>query len=610
MKQKRGYFKRIWGKGSGIQRKVILVYLATSVLPIILISLLAFYFYYREILNEALTLVEENSNRNELLVNERLENYREKLYEIITDNDIIKSSEMINVNDGNASFAGRRELQTELKDYIYSLNRIRSITFIAEKGEYVSVFQGFGSITDIVLSQEDVREDIYSQIDGSQGISYITGINLAAGGNRSDYVILMGIPVHNLHTNEKAGIMIMALDDSVLDFDSKQNSNASDSSIETGVTTLITDGNDKILAAEEEECIGSEYRNYLPLKFPNKKNLHELRNEFEGMDWQIINIIDMDIYLKNIYAFAKVIVAITICITLIFFLLLYLISGKYINTVKKIARGISQYSGTAGENLQVDVDEKDELYLIARQFNKMIQRVNHLVSTLQGKNQEIQDALVRQKHAEIKALEAQINPHFLFNTLDSINWRAIEHEEEEISNMLSSLGSLLRYSISNIESVVILEAEVCWLRKYLYLQRERFNHSFDCTFDIEEESLGFPIYKMLLQPLIENILIHGFEDIKENGMIFVQTYIQEDRKLCIRIQDNGTGIPEDKLSIIQAEISGGVPLNSRSIGISNVINRLKIYYHGEADFRIMSICGEGTEILMIIPPLAQEQGEK
>ncbi|MGB8454933.1 MAG: histidine kinase [Anaerocolumna sp.] len=257
--------------------------------------------------------------------------------------------------------------------------------------------------------------------------------------------------------------------------------------------------------------------------------------------------------------------------------------------------------GKPGEEVRVNIDSKDELYIIASQFNEMTFRVNELVDTLKRKNDEIKEAVNRRKHAEIKALEAQINPHFLFNTLDSINWRAIEHEEEEISDMLGALGSLLRYSVSNIDMVVVLEAEISWLRKYIYLQRDRFQYSFDCGYDIEDTALAFPIYKMLLQPIIENTILHAFEEVKKGGRIHIKACLLEDDTLYIRIRDNGSGMKEEKLWMIQKAISFDEPLDYDSIGISNVINRLELYYHGKASISVQSKWGEGTEFVLVIP---------
>lgn len=241
------------------------------------------------------------------------------------------------------------------------------------------------------------------------------------------------------------------------------------------------------------------------------------------------------------------------------------------------------------------------MYIIVRQFDIMTARVNSLVETLKQRNEEIKAAAISQKHAEIKALEAQINPHFLFNTLDSINWRAIENDEEEISDMLGALGSLLRYSISNIEMEVVLEAEINWLKKYIFLQRDRFEYSFDCQYDITEEAMKFPIYKMLLQPIVENAILHAFETVKEGGMIYVTAFIRTDKRLQISIKDNGSGMSEEALADIRKNIEEDSLLNSKSIGISNVIHRIRLYYQNEAEIKVESRLGEGTEFVLVIP---------
>ncbi|HIU77044.1 MAG TPA: sensor histidine kinase, partial [Candidatus Pelethocola excrementipullorum] len=378
----------------------------------------------------------------------------------------------------------------------------------------------------------------------------------------------------------------------------------------TGVKTVIVDEEDRIMDSDYPSYITKRYRQFVDEIFPEGANLSIWEERIGDTGWKIINIIDQDVYLKNIYLFTRIVFFFAIGITFIFFTLVFLVSRKYIGTISKIAKGIGEYGITQGEAVRVDVDEKDELYVIARQFNQMTRRVNALVNTLKHKNREIQEAVTRQKHAEIKALEAQINPHFLFNTLDSINWRAIEHEEEEISDMIGALGSLLRYSISNIDTVVVLEAEISWLRKYIFLQRDRFYNSFDSTYDIQEEALSFPIYKMLMQPIVENIILHAFENVREGGMIFVQAYIQEDGCLYMKIKDNGSGITEEKLADIRKEIEDGGPLNGESIGISNVINRLRIYYRGDAKLEVESVYGEGTEFVMIIPNIMKSLKER
>ena len=113
--------------------------------------------------------------------------------------------------------------------------------------------------------------------------------------------------------------------------------------------------------------------------------------------------------------------------------------------------------------------------------------------------------------------------------------------------MLGTLGSLLRYSVSNIEMMVVLEAEISWLKKYIFLQRDRFHDSFDCQYDINEGALSFPIYKMLLQPIVENTILHAFEEVKEGGMIEVKAFVRGDKRLEIHIKDNGCGIRGDVL---------------------------------------------------------------
>lgn len=589
--------ERVLGKKSSIQRKVVVAYLLIGVLPLILITFSASAIYYKSFLKAAYQLVEQNSRLHEIVVGERMNAYESVLYELITKKDYIELSKKINTEDENSLLVDGAHMETLLRSCVYTYDGIRSITFLADSGRYVTYSKWYSSMNDNIWSEAEKRSQIHDEIEKSQTLTFIATVNLSNSSIKDDYVILMGYPVKNLRTKEQSGVLVMALEDDVLLFDDGQAGNTKDS----GITTVIVDDQNKILAGVDPVSINEDYSHYRDRKFGIKRKISENRRKIEGTEWTIVNTIDTVVYQKEIYYFIRIVLVLMISITCIFFFILFFISRKYLKTIHSIAQNIHDFKGTDADQIITDIKEEDELYVIVSQFNIMTARVNSLVETLRQRNEEIKAAAISQKHAEIKALEAQVNPHFLYNILDSINWRAIEHEEEEISNMLGALGSLLRYSISNIEMKVVLEAEIEWLEKYVFLQRDRFQNSFDCRYEISEEALEFPIYKMLLQPIIENAILHAFEEVREGGIIDVRAFVRTDGRLEMSISDNGCGIPEDVLSDIQKEIKAKGALNSQSIGISNVIHRLRIYYQDEAKIMVTSHHGEGTEFVLIIP---------
>lgn len=588
--------ERFLGSRSSLQRKVIIIYLLVAVLPIIIITLAISAIYYNNILKAANTLLDQNASQHEEVVHERMREYENVLYELVTNKEYISLSKSINEAGENTLLIDVGHMEELLRSSVYTYDRIRSITFLGDSGRYASYSKWYNSSHENIWIDDQKRKAIHDEVEQQQKLTFIATVNLREVGPKGDYVVLMGFPVKNLRTKEQSGVLVMALENDVLLFEGNE-----DRRKESGVATIILDEENRILAGANPGYVNQDYREYVKAEFGNIRRISEKRHKIADTEWTIVNIIDTDVYRKDIYGMVKAVALLVATITCLYFLAVFLISKKYIQTIQKIAQGIHNYEGTGEEQIQVDMDEKNELYVIVRQFNIMTARVNSLVEKLKQKNEEIRAAAISQKHAEIKALEAQVNPHFLFNTLDSINWRAIEHDEEEISNMLGTLGSLLRYSISNIDMEVVLEAEISWLKKYIFLQRDRFQYSFDCLYDITDDAMAFPIYKMLLQPIIENAILHAFEDVREGGMIYVRAAVRQDRKLEIHVRDNGSGMKADLLDGIRREIKENGPLNSKSIGISNVIHRLRLYYLEEAEITVNSIWGEGTEFILVIP---------
>ena len=175
--------------------------------------------------------------------------------------------------------------------------------------------------------------------------------------------------------------------------------------------------------------------------------------------------------------------------------------------------------GEGQVGMQLDATIEDEFYPVIQQFNQMSKSIERLIKRLKRERAQTEEAVTRQKQAELRALESQINPHFLYNTLDSINWRAIENEEYEISEMISCLADLLRYSITDIDGMVQVREEKQWLNKYLFLQQKRFSDKFTFIIRIPEEAEDILIHKMLLQPIIENCVVHGINEKMERSQL-------------------------------------------------------------------------------------------
>ena len=205
----------------------------------------------------------------------------------------------------------------------------------------------------------------------------------------------------------------------------------------------------------------------------------------------------------------------------------------------------------------------------------------------------------KQRKYELRALEAQINPHFIYNTLDCINWIAIEKNEDEISFMLKNLAEIMRYSTSSIETKVTIKTELDYITKYLKLQKVRFNDRFDYTVEISEKVREFEIYKLLFQPFIENAILHGINGLTRQGMIKLAIRETEDNAIFFFIRDNGVGIDESILRPILNHIEDEE--SDSGIGIRNAYNRMRIYFGSRFhDFIIDSKMDEGTSVSFYI----------
>lgn len=236
----------------------------------------------------------------------------------------------------------------------------------------------------------------------------------------------------------------------------------------------------------------------------------------------------------------------------------------------------------------------DEMQYLTEKYNEMGERIQTLIR----ENYEIE---IRNKESEIMALNLQMNPHFLYNTLNIINMMALEEGNDEVSKMLISLSEMLQYTFRNRQELVTFKEEYLWLRNYIYIMQSRYEGRFEPCYEVEENVLDKKVPKLLLQPLVENSIIHGFKGIKGGGILTLAASEQRG-KMVITVQDNGRGMNSEEL---EQAMRGD---HSR-IGLSSAVRRLLLIYEGEGSLEVETEPGEGTTITIRIPAL-KEQVEK
>lgn len=273
-----------------------------------------------------------------------------------------------------------------------------------------------------------------------------------------------------------------------------------------------------------------------------------------------------------------------------------------------ISNSISKVK-TGNTEEQIPIEGVNEIWRLAQEYNEMLQAIRKADMEVQEQHSKVIESLKMKQRAEREALESQINAHFICNTLNAINYEAIDSGNYRISLLLKKLSNILRYTFDQKHQNVYMFQEISWIEQYLFLQKERLEATFDYRIDFDSDYDNWPCRKLMLQPFVENSILHGFEGIEKGGFIRI---IGEGYKeyLKIIIEDNGCGMNEERACEIREILENPLLARERKvgIGISNVITRMKMYY-GEKFIAVLDTQeGKGTRFVFILP--LYEKGRK
>jgi two-component system sensor histidine kinase YesM len=319
-----------------------------------------------------------------------------------------------------------------------------------------------------------------------------------------------------------------------------------------------------------------------------------ISKELNFQGWQVVSIVPV----RGLRASINTIKLVTLitavsCIILFLFITVFL-SNLMTNRIQKLTRKMRSVQ-EGNFNVSMKVSGNDEISEMTGVFNSMVESIRNLIN-------EVYKGRIEKKEAELRALQEQINPHFLYNTLMSINWIAVQVNAPKIVDIVQLLATFYRLSLSKGREIIPLKDEFAQVKAYVSIQKIRYEDSFEAFFEVEPGLEEAQVIKFIIQPFVENAIIHGFNE-NMKGSIYITAKRTEDNDLLIRVIDNGKGMRKEMLEAVSEE-SGRVSRISRreeGYGIRNVNERIRLHYGETYGVSIFSEHESGTIVEIKLP---------
>lgn len=285
-----------------------------------------------------------------------------------------------------------------------------------------------------------------------------------------------------------------------------------------------------------------------------------------------------------------------LCAAFVSFLLIFVnmfISSRIATPIKQLENSVKNIeNGDLDEN-KITVSGSYEVQHLGKTIRSMVREMKNLMNDIVREQES-------KRKSELDALQSQINPHFLYNTLDAIVWMIENENDRDAVTMVTSLARLFRISLSKGRNIVTVADELKHVQNYLIIEKMRFKNKFDFTIDAEPETLDCSTIKLIVQPLVENSIHHGLESMDEDGEIKVKAYIR-DQELYIDVTDNGLGMPQEQVDSLLKEGTVTVHGKGSGIGLKNVQERIQLYFGREYGLTVLSEPDEGTTVRIHLP---------
>lgn len=571
-----------------LKNKFLIIFLLISTIPVYIITVFTYSRYTRLIRQQITQAAENICEKAELSANTTLDNIRHisELFNFYSESthSIIDDIKKYTSKDNGYSYydilQSNQNIRFLCENLIFTYDYINGIFIFTPSG--VTLGYGYGNSIDIQPGYLPYEDEWYLNTLSKNGGLYIDGVS------KKDYLITQydsitfSKAMYDVYTKEFLGVLIIDCSEKVFD-----------------LTQVNTMPDISLLSVQEEDGnILYSNQNMLSENFVQDKSLSR-DIPLEDCSLHLQFSADSTLLNKE-FGFTRILLLALSGICLVVFFIISVLTSHSIS--EPIIHLSEEMAAREGYNLETStryLNRTDEIGILYNEYNHMLETIQEYI------RKELQNKLIT-LDSQMKSLEAQINSHFLYNTLESINSIAEIEEVEDICTMSLALGNMFRYNIKTQSELVTIADELKHVHDYASIQQIRFDNRFRIEYEIPEEMKGLQLLKLILQPLVENALYHGLQYCRFGSMIRISGYT-ENQKIILSVSDDGIGMEREQLEKLRTELKQKAEFkelghrNKQSIGIKNINTRIVLYYGESYGLTIDSIPKNGTVITLQLP---------
>lgn len=591
----------------GLQKRFLLLVVCVIILPLLFLETATFYSVKKAFESRNFETMQQELDSYNSLVNNRLTEYSSVGNRIATSLYTIKMLEKTSSDKQLYDFIQANEYDKQLDDWTGDLDEYIAVEVISKKGFITSKPYRFvdndlknSELFNHIMEQDKRRvwlgaydwenKDRYTSPPGKQDFQYPLVVSTKVkGAYSSDYLGCVNLYI-------KQSFMIELVTE-VLNYREENKS------LFTEEELFFIDDDGKIISHKDASMIGTSIPQELEENLEEntvndpksrvvyldqgkeRKLVFFSESELTGM--RVIGLVDYDEFYQVINHIFRMVLFFSILVLVIAGVISWLYFISIRTPISQIMWGMKKVEKN-DFTVVVEDDGNDELTDLTQRFNKMVRKTGELIEQKIFMERE-------KKDAELRVLEEQINPHFLYNTLDMINWIAYEKNDEKICHIIEALSDFYRLGLNSGERIYTVEQEIKHVRAYVEIQKERFQGKINYFFDIQEETYPYDMVKIVLQPLVENAIVHGIIPKETQGNIWISVQ-KKGQEIVFTVLDDGVGLHNNR-NKSRKNMSG-------SYGLHNVDERIKLYFGKEYGVTLESGKeGVGVAAVIRIPAL-------